>query len=539
MMRASAAPAPALQPNIAMDALQIMHPNDASPPAPTSFATSVGELFGQIGLSLDPHQGSALTVASPIDGSTLATLRTDSAEEMDAMVARARAAFLEWRGVPAPHRGELVRRFGLLVREHKEALSQLLTIENGKILTEARGEVQEVIDICDYAVGLSRQLFGMTIASERAEHRLTEYWHPLGVLGLISAFNFPAAVWAWGTTVALVCGDSAIWKPSEKTPLTALAFAGLLQKVAAEDERAPEHLVQVALGDAACGMALADHPDVAVVSATGSVRMGQDVGVRVQRRFGRPILELGGNNAAIVTPSADVALALRGTIFAATGTCGQRCTTLRRLIVHEDIRETFVQRLIAAVGTLNIGSPLDEATHVGPLIDNAAFDAMQRALDAARSQGGVVHGGERIDRGSPDAYYVQPAIVEMPGQTEIVREETFAPILYVLSYTELDQAIALQNGVPQGLSSCIFTRDVLEAERFQSALGSDCGIVNVNIGTSGAEIGGAFGGEKVTGGGRVSGSDSWKNYMRRATATVNYSTSLPLAQGVKFDLDIQ
>ena len=457
---------------------------------------------------------------------------------MDAMVANARAAFAVWKDVPAPHRGELVRRYGLLVREHKEALSQLLTIENGKILTEARGEVQEVIDICEYAVGLSRQLFGLTIASERAEHRLTEYWHPLGVLGLISAFNFPAAVWAWGTTVALVCGDSAIWKPSEKTPLTALAFAGLLQKAAADYDLAPDHLVQVAIGDAACGAMLADHPDVAIVSATGSVRMGQDVGVRVQRRFGRPVLELGGNNAAVVAPSADIGLALRGTIFAATGTCGQRCTTLRRLIVHEDIRADFVKRLIAAVGSLNIGSPLDDATHVGPLIDKAAFDAMQRALDQARRDGGIVHGGDRIEVAGPDAYYVRPAIVEMPAQSEIVREETFAPILYVLSYRDFAEAIALQNGVPQGLSSCVFTSDVREAEKFQSAQGSDCGIVNVNIGTSGAEIGGAFGGEKVTGGGRVSGSDSWKNYMRRVTATVNYSTSLPLAQGVKFDLDI-
>jgi aldehyde dehydrogenase (NAD+) len=506
---------------------------------PPGFAPAVEDLFGALGLKFQDHCGTDLAVYSPIDGSALATLSTDSAADVDAMVARARGAFLAWRTVPAPHRGELVRRYGQVVREHKETLSRLLTIENGKILTEARGEVQEVIDICEYAVGLSRQLFGLTIASERAEHRLTEYWHPLGVVGLISAFNFPAAVWAWGTTVALVCGDSAIWKPSEKTPLTALAFAGLLQKVAAEYEFAPQHLVQVAIGAAECGGALADHHDVAIVSATGSVSMGRDVGVRVQRRFGRSILELGGNNAAIITPSADTSLALRGTIFAATGTCGQRCTTLRRLIVHQDIRDAFVKRLIGAIGTLRIGSPLNDLTHVGPLIDKAAFDGMQRALEQARREGGTVHGGERIEiEGAPEAYYVRPAIVEMPAQTDIVREETFAPILYVMSYSTLDEAIALQNGVSQGLSSCIFTRDLLEAETFQSAVGSDCGIVNVNIGTSGAEIGGAFGGEKVTGGGRVSGSDSWKNYMRRATATVNYSTSLPLAQGVKFDLDI-
>jgi len=511
----------------------------SSQPASGALADAVTDIFDELGLSLAGDLGPDLDVCSPIDGSTLASLKMHRSPDMDAMVAQAEAAFAAWKQVPAPHRGELVRRYGQLVREHKEVLSRLLTIENGKILTEARGEVQEVIDICEYAVGLSRQLFGLTIASERAEHRLTEYWHPLGPLGLISAFNFPAAVWAWGTTVALVCGDSAIWKPSEKTPLTALAFGKLLQKAAADYEFAPEHLVQVAIGAAECGGTLADHTGIAIVSATGSVRMGQDVGVRVQRRFGRAVLELGGNNAAIVAPSADIGLALRGTVFAATGTCGQRCTTLRRLIVHDSIRADFVKRLIATADSLNIGSPLVDDTHVGPLIDKAAFDAMQRALDQARAEGGTVHGGQRIEiAGSPDAYYVRPAIVEMPGQSAIVREETFAPILYVLSYSTLDEAIALQNGVPQGLSSCIFTNDVREAERFQSATGSDCGIVNVNIGTSGAEIGGAFGGEKVTGGGRVSGSDSWKNYMRRVTATVNYSTSLPLAQGVKFDLDI-
>ena len=514
-------------------------PSAATQPRQQPFDRRIADIFCALGVSIDGRSGADLTVYSPIDGSELAKLRTDTSSDMNGIAAKARDAFSIWKDVPAPHRGELIRRYGLLVREHKEALARLLTIENGKILTEARGEVQEVIDICEYAVGLSRQLFGLTIASERAEHRLTEYWHPLGVLGLISAFNFPAAVWAWGTTVALVCGDSAIWKPSEKTPLTALAFAKLLQKVAADYEFAPDHLVQVAIGDAECGGIIADHPGISIVSATGSVRMGQDVGVRVQRRFGRPVLELGGNNAAIVAPSADIGLALRGTIFAATGTCGQRCTTLRRLIVHESIRADFVKRLIAAVGSLNIGSPLDDMTHVGPLIDKAAFDAMQRALDRARGEGGTVHGGERIEvAGSPEAYYVRPAIVEMPAQSEIVREETFAPILYVLSYADFAEAIALQNGVPQGLSSCIFTSDVREAETFQSAQGSDCGIVNVNIGTSGAEIGGAFGGEKMTGGGRVSGSDSWKNYMRRVTATVNYSTELPLAQGVKFDFDI-
>ena len=512
-------------------------PSTALPASPN--AAQVASTFDQLGLSFDDRLGSDLTVFSPIDGSQLAALRMDTPGDVDAMVANARTAFAAWKLVPAPHRGELVRRYGALVREHKEALSLLLSIENGKILTEARGEVQEVIDICEYAVGLSRQLFGLTIASERPEHRLTEYWHPMGVLGLISAFNFPAAVWAWGTTVALVCGDSAIWKPSEKTPLTALAFAGLLAKAADDYDLAPDHLVQVAIGDARCGTTIADHPDVAIVSATGSVRMGQDVAVRVAGRFGRSVLELGGNNAAIIAPSADLDLALRGAVFAATGTCGQRCTTLRRLIVHHSIREAFVQRLTATFATLRIGSPLDDATHVGPLIDQIAFDGMQRALGQARREGGTVHGGERLHiAGAADGYYVRPAIVEMPQQSAIVCEETFAPILYVMGYGTLDEAIALQNGVSQGLSSSIFTNDVREAERFQSAQGSDCGIVNVNIGTSGAEIGGAFGGEKVTGGGRVSGSDSWKNYMRRATATVNYSASLPLAQGVKFDLDI-
>lgn len=501
------------------------------------FADRVTDIFDRLGLSIDDRRGGDLPVTSPIDGQGLAMLRTDGPADIDAAVERARAAFADWRSVPAPHRGELVRRYGLLVREHKESLSLLLSIENGKILTEARGEVQEVIDICEYAVGLSRQLFGLTIASERADHRLTEYWHPVGVLGLISAFNFPAAVWAWGTTVALVCGNSAIWKPSEKTPLTALAFAKLLARAAADYEEAPADLVQIIIGDAAAGRHMADHPDVAIVSATGSVPMGQDVGVRVARRFGRAVLELGGNNAAIVAPSADLDLALRASVFAAAGTCGQRCTSLRRLIVHDSIRADFIRRLVATMASLRIGSPLDEASHVGPLIDERAFDMMQRALDQARSEGGTVHGGERI-AAADGGFYVRPAVVEMPAQSAIVREETFAPILYVLSYTDLDEAIALQNGVPQGLSSSIFTSDMREAERFQSALGSDCGIVNVNIGTSGAEIGGAFGGEKATGGGRVSGSDSWKNYMRRATATVNYSTSLPLAQGVKFDLDI-
>ncbi|HZG32018.1 MAG TPA: aldehyde dehydrogenase family protein, partial [Sphingopyxis sp.] len=409
--------------------------------APGAFAQEVAGIFDELGLSLDASRGTDLDVRSPIDGSALALLRTDRAGDMDAMVANARTAFAAWKDVPGPHRGELVRRYGLLVREHKEALSRLLTIENGKILTEARGEVQEVIDICEYAVGLSRQLFGLTIASERAEHRLTEYWHPLGVLGLISAFNFPAAVWAWGTTVALVCGDSAIWKPSEKTPLTALAFAGLLQQVAAEYDLAPDHLVQVAIGDAACGAMLADHPDVAILSATGSVRMGQDVGVRVQRRFGRPILELGGNNAAIVCPTADLDLTLRGVAFAAMGTAGQRCTSLRRLFVHESVYDKLVPRLIQAYGSVTVGNPLQSSTLVGPLIDEGSFSRMQKALDEAKAAGGKVSGGDRLMQNeAADAYYVRPAIVEMPAQTGPVKDETFAPILYIIKYNDFDEA---------------------------------------------------------------------------------------------------
>lgn len=500
-------------------------------------ARTHAEALRALAVSLDGQLGGDLAVRSPIDGALLATLRMHSADEVDSAVARARKAFAAWRQVPAPHRGELVRRFGMLVRENIDSLAALLSSENGKILEEARGEVQEVVDICEFAVGLSRQLYGLTIASERPQHRLSEYWHPVGVLGLISAFNFPAAVWAWGTTVALVCGNAGIWKPSEKTPTTALAFHGLLQRAMAGFEAAPADLVQVIIGGADIGTRLADHAGVDIVSATGSTRMGRDVAQRVARRFARPILELGGNNAAIVTPSADLDLALGAITFAAAGTSGQRCTTLRRLIVHEDRKAELLARLAPLMRGLRIGNPLLPDVQVGPLIDSGAYERMQSALARARAEGGVVHGGERVESDAPaGGYYVRPAIVEMPGQTAIVREETFAPILYVIPYRDFDEAIALQNSVPQGLSSSIFTSDMREAELFQSAVGSDCGIVNVNIGTSGAEIGGAFGGEKDTGGGRVSGSDSWKNYMRRATVTVNYSRALTLAQGVRFDV---
>lgn len=494
-------------------------------------------LFARMGITLPAADDAGLAASSPTDGAELARVSVNSVEHGRAAIERANAAYRAWRTVPAPQRGQLVRIYGDLLRTHKEALSRLVSMECGKILTEARGEVQEVIDICEFATGLSRQLHGLVIATERPGHKLLESWHPMGVFGQITAFNFPAAVWAWGTMVALVCGNSAIWKPSEKTPLTALACTLLFRKAAEKFGGAPDDLVQLLIGGPELGVLLAEDAGVHVLSATGSTRMGRDVALRTAGRFGRAILELGGNNAAIVTPSADPELALRGIVFAAAGTAGQRCTSMRRLIVHESLQGALVARLESAFAGLRIGDPLDEANHVGPLIDKAAFDAMQAALERARAAGGVVRGGERVAvAGAEGGYYVRPALVEMPAQDEIVREETFAPILYVMGYSTLDEAIALQNGVPQGLSSTIFTRDIREAELFQSAAGSDCGIVNVNIGTSGAEIGGAFGGEKATGGGRAAGSDTWKNYMRRATNTINYSDELPLAQGVEFDI---
>ena len=432
-------------------------------------------------------------------------------------------------------RGALVKRFGVLVGEHRHALAELITIEAGKIGSEALGEVQEMIDICDFAVGLSRQLDGRTMPSERPGHRLMETWHPLGVVGVISAFNFPAAVWSWNAAIALVCGDTLVWKPSPMTPLTAAACSALLDRAAA-DCGAPANLNVLVVADAEAGQTLVDSPDVALLSATGSERMGAAVAPRVAARFGRVLLELGGNNAAVVAPSADLELAARGITFAAAGTAGQRCTSMRRLIVHEDVADALVGRLAAIFAGLRIGDPLADGTLVGPLINASAYDAMRAALRQAAADGGelVVGGGRREAAGRGDAYYVEPAIVRMPAQTEIVRTETFAPILCVLTYGDFAEAIALHNGVPQGLSSSIFTRDGREAERFMAADGSDCGIVNVNIGTSGAEIGGAFGGEKTTGGGRESGSDAWRAYMRRATNTVNYSDELPLAQGVSF-----
>ncbi|MFI0713494.1 aldehyde dehydrogenase family protein [Streptomyces inhibens] len=481
------------------------------------------------------HEGDTLAARTPLTGGTLAHLPATTPEQADAAIAEAHRTFQEWRTVPAPRRGALVKRLGELLTAHREELADLVTIEAGKIRSEALGEVQEMIDICDFAVGLSRQLYGRTIAGERPGHRLSESWHPLGVVGVISAFNFPVAVWSWNTAVALVCGDTVVWKPSELTPLTALACDGLLARAAAE-VGAPAGVHRLLLGARACGERLVDDPRVALVSATGSVRMGQLVAPRVAARFGRCLLELGGNNAAVVTPSADLDLAVRGIVFSAAGTAGQRCTTLRRLIVHEDVADGLVERIVQAYGQLPLGDPFDASTLVGPLISTAAHTAMSDALAAAQQAGGkLLTGGERCyEAQAPDAAYVRPAIVRMPEQTEIVRTETFAPVLYVLTYRTLDEAIALHNGVPQGLSSSIFTRDQREAERFLAADGSDCGIANVNIGTSGAEIGGAFGGEKETGGGRESGSDAWRAYMRRATNTVNYSADLPLAQGVNF-----
>lgn len=485
-------------------------------------------------------QGSdgTLEVRSPIDGSLLATVSESTVQEMPAVIARAEEAFQAWREIPAPKRGELVRLLGEELRKSKEELGALITLEVGKIYQEGLGEVQEMIDMCDFAVGLSRQLYGLTIASERAGHRMMESWHPIGPVGVVSAFNFPAAVWAWNTALALVCGNPVVWKPSEKAPLTAIACMQIFKRALDRFGDAPDGLAQMINGGREVGEALVASTSVPVISATGSTRMGRAVGIKVAERFGRSILELGGNNAMLVTPSADLDMAVRAIVFSAVGTCGQRCTSLRRLIVHKDVLPQLLPRIIKAYEGIRIGDPLDAETLIGPLVDESAYTAMTEALDRARRDGGKVHGGERVLTESyPDGYYVKPAVVEMPQQSEVVKHETFAPILYVLTYETFKEAIALQNGVPQGLSSCIFSTDMRETEAFLAAAGSDCGIANVNIGPSGAEIGGAFGGEKETGGGRESGSDAWKAYMRRATNTINYSNELPLAQGVEFDLN--
>ena len=499
----------------------------------------IQEIFNQLNLSADELTGGTLKVHSPRDGALIGSVHMDSADVAQDKIAASVTAFKEWRMVPGPRRGELVRLLGEILREKKDALGSLVALECGKIYQEGLGEVQEMIDICDFAVGLSRQLYGLTIASERPGHKMREYWQPIGPVGVISAFNFPVAVWAWNAALALVCGDSVVWKPSEKTPLTALACQKLfLEACARFGDDAPENLSQILIGERDIGEIMVEDKRVPVISATGSCAMGRIVGPKVAARFGRSILELGGNNAIIVAPSADLDIAFQGILFGAVGTCGQRCTSTRRVFVHADVYDTLVSRLKKSYLGLSIGDPLDPATLVGPLIDGMAYQSMEAALDRAKSNGSKIVGGERIlEDKYPDAYYVNPAIVEMTGKDDNIQEETFAPILYIFKYTDLDDAIQRQNDVPQGLSSAIFTRDVLEAETFTCESGSDCGIANVNIGTSGAEIGGAFGGEKETGGGRESGSDSWKGYMRRMTSTLNYSTELPLAQGIKFGSD--
>jgi aldehyde dehydrogenase (NAD+) len=477
-------------------------------------------------------------VRSPLTGETIAYVDDASPQRAAETIARAEAAFRQWRQIPSPQRGELIRLLGLELRAAKDALGRLVTIEAGKIASEGRGEVQEMIDICDFAVGLSRQLYGLTIASERPDHRMMEQWHPLGPVGVITSFNFPVAVWSWNAALALVCGNPVIWKPSEKTPLTALAAQALFGRAAAKAGNIPDGLSTVLIGGRDVGEVLVGDPRVPLVSATGSTAMGREVGTQLARRFARTILELGGNNASIVCPSANLDLALRAIAFAAIGTAGQRCTTLRRLFIHDSIHAEFIAKLKRVYASVRIGDPLtSDEVLVGPLIDEAAFLNMQRALEEARAHGARVHGGERVDEQRfPDAYYVRPALVEMPAQIGPVLRETFAPILYVMTYADLDVAIAQHNAVAHGLSSSIFSTDMREVEKFLSAKGSDCGIANVNIGPSGAEIGGAFGGEKETGGGREAGSDAWKAYMRRLTSTVNYGDDLPLAQGVRFDI---
>lgn len=489
--------------------------------------------------NLDAHRGTDLKVTSPVDGAELASLRTDTPEVVEAKIALSVTAFRAWSRIPAPRRGELVRLYGETLRRHKEDLATLVTLECGKILTEGRGEVQEMIDICDFAVGLSRQLYGLTIASERPEHVMQENWHPLGPVGIISAFNFPVAVWAWNSALALVCGDSCLWKPSEKTPLTALACQHLFEETLKEFGEAPAGLSQVIVGRGDVGAQLVDDARVPLISATGSTRMGRAVGPKVAARFGRALLELGGNNAIIVTPSADLGIAVPSILFGAVGTAGQRCTSTRRVIVHRSLADKVFDTLKGAylqIGSGKVGSPLEADTLVGPLIDDLAFNGMQAALERIRAEAAEVVGGQRVRQDLGEgAYYVHPALVKLNGNSRVIDEETFAPLTYVIPYDTLEEALEIHNAVPQGLSSAIMTTDVREAEFFKQF--SDCGIANVNIGTSGAEIGGAFGGEKETGGGRESGSDSWKAYMRRQTSTTYYGRTRPaLAQGVQFDV---
>ncbi len=503
----------------------------------TSYAQRVQSILSGLGVEANAFEGGGLSVRTPLTGEEIGAVPAIDAAAAGQAIAEAREAFWLWRNVPAPRRGELVRLLGEELRAAKEDLGALVSIEVGKIPSEGLGEVQEMIDICDFAVGLSRQLYGLTIATERPGHRMMETWHPLGVIGVISAFNFPVAVWSWNAALALVCGNAVVWKPSEKTPLTALACEAIFKRAVTRfGGDAPAGLLKVLIGDQTVGEALVDNEHVPLVSATGSTRMGRIVAPKLAARFARAILELGGNNGGIVCASADLDMALRAVAFGAMGTAGQRCTTLRRLFVHDSIYDGFVPRLKRAYESVKVGDPLESDALIGPLIDRGAWENMASALGEAKTAGGTVTGGERIESDSSDAFYARPALVEMPGHAGPVERETFAPILYVMRYSELDEAIRLHNSVGAGLSSSIFTTDLREAERFLGADGSDCGIANVNIGTSGAEIGGAFGGEKETGGGRESGSDAWKSYMRRATNTVNYSHALPLAQGVSFDV---
>jgi aldehyde dehydrogenase (NAD+) len=498
---------------------------------PATPARQALDILSGLGVALP---ASGLECRSPVDGALIGHVTPATGADIEAAIAASADAFRHWRLMPGPKRGELVRLFGEELRRAKKPLGRLVTLEAGKILSEGLGEVQEMIDICDFAVGLSRQLYGLTMTTERPGHRMMETWHPLGPVAVISAFNFPVAVWCWNAALALVCGDPVIWKPSEKTPLTALAVAAVFARAVARFDGAVPNLSQLLIGGPEVGNALVEDRRIALVSATGSTRMGRAVGPKLAQRFARALLELGGNNALIVTPSADQDLALKAIAFAAMGTAGQRCTTLRRLIVHNSVKDGLLARLKAVWASATVGDPLAPGTLVGPLIDADASAGMTAALEAARAAGGTVHGGEAVDFGG--GAYRRPALVEMPAQRGPMLAETFAPILYVVGYTTLDEAIALNNGVGPGLSSSIFTTDLREAERFLSAAGSDCGIANVNIATSGAEIGGAFGGEKETGGGRESGSDSWRAYMRRATNTINYSNEAPLAQGVRFDI---
>jgi aldehyde dehydrogenase (NAD+) len=481
--------------------------------------------------------GEKIDSFSPVDGKRIASVTTVTREDYDVVVAKAQEAFVEWRTWPAPKRGEVVRQMGDALRKHKEHLGKLVSYEMGKSLQEGYGEVQEMIDICDFAVGLSRQLYGLTMHSERPQHRMYEQWHPLGVVGVISAFNFPVAVWSWNSMLAFICGNTCIWKPSEKTPLSGLACQNIIADVL-KDNNVPEGVCSLVIGGRDCGEWMSNDARIPLVSATGSTRMGKAVGAAVAARLGRSLLELGGNNAIIVTENADLNIALRAAIFGAVGTAGQRCTTTRRLIIHDSIYDAFKKKLVAAYKQLVIGSPLDENSHVGPLIDTDAVAAYSHAIAEVKKAGGkaVVAGGVLSGEGYESGCYVKPCIFEVQNEWPIVQHETFSPILYIMKYSALHEAIAMQNAVPQGLSSSIMTLNMREAEQFLSFAGSDCGIANVNIGTSGAEIGGAFGGEKETGGGRESGSDSWKAYMRRQTNTINYSDQLPLAQGIKFNI---